>query len=318
MNRLSLCLSDSFDVFYNQAIELYLLENVKADEVILYLWQNANTIVIGKNQDAYSECDIRSFEKDNGSLARRISGGGAVYHDTGNLNFTFITSRRDFDVPKQDEVILSALKGLGIRAEKNGRNDLLVEGKKFSGHAYHKGKDACLHHGTLMLEVDEEKLSKYLRVSKLKLHSKNVSSLRSRIINLKSVKQDLDVETMKKALITSAEEVYGLDHQRIGPVDEGKIVSYREQFKDEHWRYGRRYLLEKEKEGRFDWGTVKACFSEKDGRIEDLIVYTDAMDETLFDGFEKTLIGKKISELDSEKKEERDVIALLKEVENEI
>ncbi len=318
MNRLSLYVSDSFDVFYNQAVELYLLENVKADEVILYLWQNANTIVIGKNQDAYSECDIEALEKDNGRLARRISGGGAVYHDTGNLNFTFITSRKDFDVPKQDEVILNALRSLGIEAEKNGRNDLLVQGKKFSGHAYHRGKDACLHHGTLMLQVNEEKLAKYLRVSKLKLRSKNVPSIRSRIINLKSLKDDLDIEMMRRALIASAEEVYGSNAERIEDIDAGAIETYRERFKDDRWRFGRRYPLDKEAEGRFDWGTVKVCYSMKENKIDDLVIYTDAMDETLFEGFEKKLTGKRIKDLCGEREEERDVIALLKEVENEI
>ena len=318
MNRLSLYVSDSFDVFYNQAVELYLLENVKADEVILYLWQNANTIVIGKNQDAYSECDIETLEKDNGRLARRISGGGAVYHDTGNLNFTFITSRKDFDVPKQDEVILNALRSLGIEAEKNGRNDLLVQGKKFSGHAYHRGKDACLHHGTLMLQVNEEKLAKYLRVSKLKLRSKNVSSLRSRIINLKSVKKDLDIEMMQKALNASAEDIYGCKAEKISELEKDKVDKLYRRFEDGNWRYGKNYLLSKEKEGRFSWGTVKVCYSMKEDKIDDLVIYTDAMDETLFEGFEKRLIGKKIEDLCGEREEERDVIALLKEVENEI
>ena len=204
MTRLFLVESDSLNVYYNQAIEKYLLDHTGTDEVILYLWRNDHTIVIGRNQDAASECNLERFEKDGGHLARRISGGGAVYHDAGNLNFTFLTKRDLFDIAVQDHVILDALNSLGIRATKNGRNDLEIEGRKFSGHAYFKGKENCLHHGTLMLEVNEELLSKYLNVSLVKLHSKSVSSVRSRIINLKSVKEDLEIDDLRRGLFNSA------------------------------------------------------------------------------------------------------------------
>ncbi|MCR4633950.1 MAG: lipoate--protein ligase [Erysipelotrichaceae bacterium] len=315
MNRLSLYISDSFDVFRNQALESYFLSEVTEGEVILYLWRNENTVVIGRNQDAYSECDITLLEKENGHLARRISGGGAVYHDRGNLNFTFLTCTQDYDLAKQEEVLLSALKALGIEAEKSGRNDLLVKGRKFSGHAYHKGKKSCLHHGTLMLEVDEDKLSRYLHVSGLKLHAKKVASVRSRIVNLKSLKEDLDVPMLEKALIKAAEEVYETPAHKIEDVDESKVEELRKRFSDPSWRYGKVHDLPYVKEGRFDWGTVKVCLSLNEGVIEDLVIYTDAMEERLFEGLEKKLIGKKLSEADSDKKEERELISLMKEVE---
>ncbi|MBQ1691929.1 MAG: lipoate--protein ligase, partial [Erysipelotrichaceae bacterium] len=165
MIKLRVFVSESLDVYHNQAIEKYFLDRIEDDEVILYLWQNDRTIVIGANQDAYGECDIEKLEKDGGHLARRITGGGAVYHDKGNLNFTFITPKALYDLSKQEEVILKALDCLGIKAAKTGRNDLVIDGRKFSGHAYYKGKRSCLHHGTLMLEVDEGRLQDYLRVS---------------------------------------------------------------------------------------------------------------------------------------------------------
>ena len=140
MIKLRVFVSESLDVYYNQAIEKYFLDRIEDDEVILYLWQNDKTIVIGANQDAYGECDIEKLEKDGGHLARRITGGGAVYHDKGNLNFTFITPKALYDLSKQEEVILKALDCLGIRAAKTGRNDLVIDGRKFSGHAYYKGK----------------------------------------------------------------------------------------------------------------------------------------------------------------------------------
>ncbi|MGM9617603.1 lipoate--protein ligase family protein [Butyricicoccus sp.] len=136
--------------------------NIALEECILYLWQNRNTVVIGRNQHAENECRVQELQKDGGFLARRLSGGGAVYHDLGNLNFTFLAYENHFDISSQNEVILRAVKRLGVQAEKNGRNDLTVDGKKFSGHAYYKTGGRCYHHGTLMVDVDYTKLAAYL------------------------------------------------------------------------------------------------------------------------------------------------------------
>ena len=122
----------SHDPWVNLAIEEHLLEQVTEDEVILYLWQNENTVVIGRNQNAWKECKHLDLEREGGKLARRLSGGGAVYHDLGNLNFTFIMNKKHYDLSKQLTVILQAVKKLGIKAEFSGRNDLVIEEKQFS------------------------------------------------------------------------------------------------------------------------------------------------------------------------------------------
>ena len=320
MIKLRVFVSESLDVYYNQAIEKYFLDRIEDDEVILYLWQNDRTIVIGANQDAYGECDIEKLEKDGGHLTRRITGGGAVYHDKGNLNFTFITPKALYDLSKQEEVILKALDCLGIRAAKTGRNDLVIDGRKFSGHAYYKGKKSCLHHGTLMLEVDEGRLQDYLRVSLAKLHSKNVASVRSRIINLKSVREDLDLDTLKKALIHSAELIYETKAEPYTVFDQDELTKLEVQFKDDKWRYGKLYKEGRAIEKRFDFGTVRIVYVMEKDQIKDLSVFTDALDTDLFDGLEKRLIGKRIDEIDTKKenKESRAVIESLKEDFNEI
>ena len=320
MIKLRVFVSESLDVYHNQAIEKYFLDRIEDDEVILYLWQNDRTIVIGANQDAYGECDIEKLEKDGGHLARRITGGGAVYHDKGNLNFTFITPKALYDLSKQEEVILKALDCLGIKAAKTGRNDLVIDGRKFSGHAYYKGKWSCLHHGTLMLEVDEGRLQDYLRVSLAKLHSKNVASVRSRIINLKSVREDLDLDTLKKALIHSAELIYETKAEPYTAFDQKELTKLEAQFKDDKWRYGKLYKEGRVVEKRFDFGTVRIVYVMEEDQIKDLSVFTDALDTDLFDGLEKRLIGKRINEIDTKKenKESRAVIESLKEDFNEI
>lgn len=320
MIKLRVFVSESLDVYHNQAIEKYFLDRIEDDEVILYLWQNDRTIVIGANQDAYGECDIEKLEKDGGHLARRITGGGAVYHDKGNLNFTFITPKALYDLSKQEEVILKALDCLGIKAAKTGRNDLVIDGRKFSGHAYYKGKKSSLHHGTLMLEVDEGRLQEYLRVSLAKLHSKNVASVRSRIINLKSVREDLDLDTLKKALIHSAELIYETKAEPYTAFDQEELTKLEAQFKDGKWRYGKLYKEGRVIEKRFDFGTVRIVYVMEEDQIKDLSVFTDALDTDLFDGLERRLIGKRIDEIDTEKenKESRAVIESLKEDFNEI
>ena len=135
-NRLTIIESDSTNPYKNLALENWLLDHVAEDEVILYLWQNQHTVVVGKNQNAWKECNISTLEADGGHLARRLSGGGAVYHDLGNLNFTFLAHKARYDVAKQLEVILRGLQRLGIEAEKSGRNDILVDGRKVSGNAF--------------------------------------------------------------------------------------------------------------------------------------------------------------------------------------
>ena len=211
--------SDSFDPYENLALEELLLESCGRGVCILYLWQNQKTVVIGRNQNAWAECRTEELKQAGGKLARRLSGGGAVFHDLGNLNFTFVVGKEDYHIPRQLEVILRALRRLGIPAEKSGRNDLLAEGKKFSGNAFYEQGDTWYHHGTLMVDVDKDSLTRYLTVSKEKLESKGVASVRSRVANLREFKPDLTVEELKNALVSALEEVYGLEAKRISKED---------------------------------------------------------------------------------------------------
>ena len=197
--------TDCTDPYINLGTEEALTFSAQDDEVIMYLWQNAHTIVIGRNQNPWRECNVERIKQDGVYLARRISGGGAVYHDMGNLNFTFIAKDDLYDIGKQTDVILLACRLLGIDAEKNGRNDLTVDEKKFSGHAYFSSNGYNYHHGTIMMNVNPEDMPKYLRVSEAKLKSKGVSSVRSRVTNLNNYLPEMSdpelIEMMKDALI---------------------------------------------------------------------------------------------------------------------
>ncbi len=194
-------ISETTDPFANIACEEALMDAVQPGEYLLFLWQNAHTIVIGRNQNAWKECRVAEFEEDGGTIARRLSGGGAVYHDTGNLNFTFIAADEDYDLAMNMQVICDAVRSFGLEAELSGRNDVTIDGAKFSGNAFYRSSGRRCHHGTLMIDVDTAKLARYLNPDPKKLASKGVDSLRSRVANLSDLCPRITVESLSLALI---------------------------------------------------------------------------------------------------------------------
>lgn len=270
--------------YINLAVEEYLLNNVLDGECILFLWQNKHTVVIGKNQNAMRECKVEKLESDGGYLVRRLSGGGAVFHDLGNLNFTFLTKKGDYDVNKQLEVILRAVGKLGINAEKTGRNDIEICGKKFSGNAFYKSGEKCYHHGTIMVDVEKEMLSKYLNASVEKLASKGVKSVKSRVVNLAECTAGVTVEVVKEKLVEVFGEVYGLMPKEIldEAFDRKEIEKLTAKFSDWNWCFGRLASFGYEISKRFGWGEIQLHLDVKEGKIKDVEVYTDAMDTQFF------------------------------------
>lgn len=268
------------DPRHNLALEEYLLHQVKPGQCILYLWQNQRTVVIGRNQHAANECRVQALEADGGQLVRRLSGGGAVYHDLGNLNFTFLTARRDYDVEKQTETILQAVRALGIPAEKNGRNDLTVQGGKFSGHAYYRSGEQCYHHGTLMVSVDLSPLERYLNVSPLKLQAKGVASVRARVVNLQAFHPGLTMEELRQALIAAFAQVYGLPVQALTEDDlDGEALAQGiARFSDPAWTYGDTRPLETSREACFPWGILRLDYSQEEGVLRQVALWSDGLE----------------------------------------
>lgn len=265
------------DPYRNLAREEVLLQEVKEGEILLYLWQNQNTVVIGKNQNCYKECRVALLEEEGGHLARRLSGGGAVFHDLGNLNYTFIAPKEEFDVSRQTKVILEAVRSFGIEAKATGRNDIAVESRKFSGNAYYRTKDTCYQHGTLLVEVDPEKIGRYLSVSRKKLESKGVDSVRSRVVGLKEFAPDLTIEAMKEALRGAMAKEYGpiaFENRHQETIEE-KASLLREKYASPDWLYGENLTFTYRVEHRFDWGGVEVGLAVKEGQIQKAAVYTD-------------------------------------------
>lgn len=280
--------SPSFDPWYNLALEEYLLS--KADGVILYLWQNANTVVIGKNQNPWKECKTTLLEQEGGRLARRLSGGGAVYHDLGNLNFTFLMPQGDFDLEKQFSVILEAVGRFGIQAELSGRNDVTVRGSKFSGNAFYKNGKRAYHHGTLLVDVDKEKLGRYLSPAKAKLQAKGVDSVRSRVVNLKEFAPEITIDGLKNALRESFLSIYGPE-EALPDVDTAAVESLARRYRSWEWVWGQRLPFTWSCEGRFPWGGIELELRVEHGVVREAKVYTDAMDWQLAPKLERSLTG---------------------------
>lgn len=295
VKRLLVCKSDSFDPYHNLALEKYFLDNLPQNALIFYLWQNEKTVVLGRNQNAYKECTPELLEKDGIKIARRISGGGAVYHDLGNLNFTFLTHRDNYDVARQTDVILTAVRALGIPAEKSGRNDITTaDGRKFSGNAYYLTSGACYHHGTLMLDVNAEHVAKYLTVSKQKLSAKGVDSVRSRIVNLSELRPGLDIADLSAALEHSLGMVYGLPpnpYTFSNFASDPNFAANLRLYSAREYTYGHNLPATHIFSERLSYGEVSLSVDTAGDKITGARLYSDSLMPDLIESLERSLSG---------------------------
>lgn len=284
---------DGKDPYVNLALERYLLEHADEDTCTLLLWQNDNTVVIGCNQNPWKECRTGLLQEEGVHLTRRFSGGGAVYHDLGNLNFSFICAEPLYDQEKQFQVIIEACASTGIKAHLSGRNDVLVGDKKFSGNAFfHQNGTAC-HHGTLMIASNYEKLARYLTPSKAKLQGKGVDSVRSRVANLETFAPDLTVGKLKGFLLEALHTVYGLPlvPAILSPEAWSEIEEIAAFLRNPDWIYGKHAPASCTLEGRYPWGSICIEFDVENGRISACRVYTDSLDWRLAQIMEEAVIG---------------------------
>lgn len=271
----------STDPYYNLALEELLFENERG--FCLYLWQNKNTVVIGRNQNAWKECRIDQLEAEDGCLARRSSGGGAVFHDLGNLNFTFIAPIESYDAARQLGVIISAVKSLGIDAVFTGRNDIVTaSGAKFSGNAFRKSKTAGMHHGTLLVNADMGKLGRYLVPSPAKLAAKGIDSVRSRVANLTEYRPSLTIDELKDAVSAAFIKEYG-QSETLGEdsLDRQLLAEKAAIYSSWEWNKGESPAFDLSLSNRFPWGELTLELSLEKGRIAHLQPWSDAMDEGL-------------------------------------
>ena len=296
MSRLQVIISPQYDPFLNRAVEQYLTEHQEEGVVTLYLWKNQQTVVIGYNQNPYSECNVKLLLDEGGHLMRRGTGGGAVYHDLGNINFSFIVDKRLYDVKKQLSVIQDALLAYGLDAEISGRNDLTCQGRKFSGNAFAKGQRNNLHHGTILIKTDGAMMQRYLIVDKAKLLKNGVKSVASRIVNLSELVPELTSESIKQPLIASFEKIYGdkadiLDFDTL--INSREVQSNKEEISSYAFLFGRWEQFKTTKKDRFPWGGVEISLhiDEANSVIKNIQIASDCLEPEAIQKAETLLRG---------------------------
>lgn len=236
--------NENTDPYVNMAFDEYALEQLPLDEPLFYLWQNRPAVIIGLNQDAHAEVDIKYLKEHDIALVRRVTGGGAVYHDLGNLNYTIVGRSADLnrDYPEYTRYMLQALQALGVRAELSGRNDILVNGRKVSGYAKRVYKDRLMVHGTLMYDVDLGILEKALNPPAEKLVAKGIASVRSRVMNLREcMPQVKDIKDLKERLERYLSHDYAnAEYMLTEEAKQAIEQAAKRKFATQEWIYGKR------------------------------------------------------------------------------
>lgn len=300
--------SHSIDPYFNLAFEEYLFRHSSLDDQILFLWQNDNTVVIGCNQNPWKECNLQELKKTGAKLVRRLSGGGAVYHDLGNLNFTFISNADKNRVRENIGVVTCVLKAFGIEAVFNEKNDIEVGAFKVSGNAYFEENNILCHHGTLLCNTDIDKLTSMLNVSRQKLESKGIESIRSRIKNLSDFNTDITVQGLKAALVeafwsrndtlstTNPVIIQIDDGYRGNEIDMGNVLTLRNRYSSWDWNYGASPEFNVTLSARYSFGEVVLYLMVENGIIKKVKVSTDALDVGLPAKIESRIVLTKYDE----------------------
>ena len=296
--KLRILKSEVTNPWFNLATEDWIFQELDSDTHILFLWRNAETVVIGRSQNPWVECKTDKMEEDGVYLARRQSGGGAVFHDLGNTNFTFLSPKEDYNQDANFQIIVNALKKLGIEATQSGRNDMQVGERKISGSAFKHAIDRSFHHGTLLVNANMQKLGDYLNPHPLKLQAKGIKSVRSRVANLVDFNDTVTHESLSDAIIEAFCEYYGQTVE-VEELDEASLKSephlnkYYEQMADWDWRFGKTPAFSHHIETRFDWGIVDLHLDVQQAVITDVVIFSDALNVELIDELKQTLTDTK-------------------------
>lgn len=291
--------SNNTDPYFNLAFEEFVFEKLDKKKSYCMLWQNYNTIVVGKHQNTIEEINKEYVDQHGIKVVRRLSGGGAVYHDEGNMNFTFIVDEEnsdDFDFEIFTRPIVKALEVMGVKAEFSSRNDLTIDGKKFSGNSQYMKHGRVLHHGTLMFNSNINRVTDALKVKPDKIVSKGIQSVRSRVTNiLDYLPKPITMDEFKKTLIKYMFETSNFEKYELTSEDVKAIEKIRDsKYKTYEWNYGKSPKYNIKKDRKFDFGLVSVLMDVSEGVINNISIFGDFFGNGEMQILEKLLIGKKI------------------------
>lgn len=294
-----LCIqNNNTNPYFNLAAEEYVLRNFK--ENCFMLWQNRPSIIVGKHQNTLAEINIEYVKDNNIDVVRRLSGGGAVFHDLGNLNFTFIKNAEHdetlVDFKKYVTPILKVLQQLGVNAKFEGRNDIMIDGRKISGNAEHVFKKRVLHHGTLLFSSHMADLSNALKVNPLKYQDKGVKSVRSRVTNISEhLPQKMSVtefqDKIMRFIMESESQAKIYEYTKDDKDNIEKLV--REKYSTWDWNFGYSPKYGFEKMIKTNGGNLEVQMNIEKGIIRDIKIYGDVFNELDISDVQKVLKGQK-------------------------
>ena len=293
----------STDPTYNLALEEYLLTHYTQGEILL-LWQNANTIVIGRNQNTEEEINRAFVEEHKITVVRRTTGGGAVYHDMGNLNYSFIQDSGDpetMSIAALAVPVVKALATMGVQAEVSGRNDILVDGKKISGVAQRLYHNRILHHGTLLFSSNPDMVAGALKVRQDKFQSKSAKSVRARIGNIKDYISDPDmtVNDFRERLIQALTESRNVVPIVLTAEEEQDVLKLRdEKYRTWDWNFGKSPAYSFRNGARFDGGRLEVSANVEQGVIREIRFTGDFLAISEVAPLEQALQGVKFERQD--------------------
>lgn len=291
---MKIVVSSRYDAVYNLALEEYLTRKASQEGVILYLWQNNKAIIIGRNQNPYLECDIAYAKRNSIPIIRRMSGGGAVYHDIGNLNYTVIYESGLFTKGSVTDYLLLSLADVGIIAKKTGRNDIEIDGKKVSGTAYYHGCGFVCQHGCILVNTDLDKIGMALSPDTDKITSKGIKSVRARVANVSEFNAGVDINILQTSLIRNLKmllinthfysESLEIDKQEIDPlsITDDAYRAILEKYSSDNWNLRKKIDMTYSLHSRFEWGDCTVYILSDCDVIEDIYFFSDALDGSIF------------------------------------
>lgn len=291
--------SKTNDTHFNMAMEEYCFKKMLNEEEIFILWINQPSIIIGKHQNAIEEINSEYVRENNICVARRVSGGGAVYHDLNNLNYTIISSKVEkeaFDFKTFSQPVINVLKKLGVEANFTGRNDIEIDSKKICGNAQAYFNGRMMHHGCLLFNVDLSVLAKALKVSKDKIESKGVKSVRSRVTNiLNELPEKITIETFMNMILDEMKETNKDFTEYIFSDEEMKEITDARNAKQATWDwvYGKSPDYNIRRDVKYPTGKITAYVDVHESIIKNIKIYGDFFGINDVDDIEKVLIGKK-------------------------
>jgi len=303
--------NESVSPYYNLALEEYVLKNLGHEESFILLWQNEPSVIIGRFQNTIAEINNEYIEKNGINVVRRITGGGAVYHDLGNLNFSFIVSgsQRNIDFRRFTEPVVKALAKMGVKAEHTGRNDITIDGKKFSGNAQYHYRDRILHHGTLLFNSRLENVQQALNVKPSKIETKGIKSVRSRVTNIIDyLENKISIYEFRDLLLTYLFDEKPIREYKLTEEDQAGIKKLmQDKYLTWEWNYGSSPAFNLTKSERFACGEIEVRLNVNKGLIEACKIYGDFFSNEDIDELAAKFVGVRY------KKE--DLAALLEDIE---